>query len=317
MMKFKEQAKGLWSDMLRVIILLVLAVFVMKGAIPLAAILSEPAVETLGLFSGFSLLGLAAAHMGRRVLLPNVRMRQIVDRCQGHPDALSRIFLGACIVLAAIILTMRPVQAAELPPGAVKYLPVLQAEQKAHWPGMPFPSVLAAQVEQETCITLKHSKCWSPRAELKTSREYGFGLGQITVTERFNVFQELRQQHASLRGWTWENRFDATLQLRALVLKDLQCFRLQKATATPADGVHMMLACYNGGAGGVIADRRLCKATQGCDPGRWFGHVERTSYKARLAVAGYGKSFFEINRGYVRAIWVDRRPRYVQAMGEA
>jgi membrane-bound lytic murein transglycosylase MltF len=51
-------------------------------------------------------------------------------------------------------------------------------------------------------------------------------------------------------------------------------------------------------------------ATKGCDPEKWFGNVEKTSLKAKTAVKGYGQSFYQINRGYVRSIWFDRRQRY-------
>ena len=67
-------------------------------------------------------------------------------------------------------------------------MPTLATEQRTHWPDVPIRSALAAQVEQETCPSLKSAKCWNPRAELKTSREYGFGLGQLTVTQKFDNF---------------------------------------------------------------------------------------------------------------------------------
>ena len=50
------------------------------------------------------------------------------------------------------------------------------------------------------------------------------------------------------------------------------------------------------------------------DSGKWFGHVEHTSLKAKTAVPGYGKSFFEINREYVRNVMVTRTVRY-QCLG--
>ena len=79
----------------------------------------------------------------------------------------------------------------------------------------------------------------------------------------------------------------------------------------------MSFSAYNGGLGGVLQDRRLCAKVAGCDPDRWFGHVEHYSLKARTKSAGYGKSFFDINRGYVRAVMDERRQRYTAFFGEA
>ena len=40
--------------------------------------------------------------------------------------------------------------------------------------------ILGALIEKESCISLEHRTCWSTAARLKTSREEGAGLGQIT-----------------------------------------------------------------------------------------------------------------------------------------
>jgi len=76
------------------------------------------------------------------------------------------------------------------------------------------------------------------------------------------------------------------------------------------------LAAYNGGLGGTYSDIKLCRHTEGCDPGLWFGNVEHTSLKAKTKVVGYGQTFFDINRGYVRNVLIERRPKYARAMGE-
>lgn len=196
-----------------------------------------------------------------------------------------------------------------IPALAAVYLPVLLSVQTALWPTMPDPALLAAQVEQETCISLTHSKCWNPRAELKTSREYGFGLGQLTVTDKFDNFKEAKGWDASLAGWKWENRFDPDMQLRALVAYDRNLYRRLKFGATETDRLSFMFSAYNGGLGGLLKDRRLCAMQSGCNPDRWLNHVELTSFRARTAVKGYGKSFFEINREYVRNIGL-RAPKY-------
>jgi hypothetical protein len=223
------------------------------------------------------------------------------------------------MVIAAVILFLMvtAARAAEPPAAAVPLLPVLQGEQQAFWPSMPLPSALGAQVEQETCVSLKSRGCWNPHAELRTSREQGIGLGQLTRTwskdgtQRFDALGEIVAAFPKeLTGLSWDNRYDPRLQLRALVLKDMQGYRLVLGTATSTDRLAMSFAAYNGGAGGVASDRRACAATPGCDKSQWFDNVERTSLKAKAALPGYGKSFFEINREYVRNILVVRRVRY-------
>lgn len=198
----------------------------------------------------------------------------------------------------------------QLPARAVEYLPVLQLVIVAAWPAMPDRAVLAGQIEQETCITLTHRSCWNPRAELKTAREYGFGLGQITITSRFNTFDTVKGLDPALRGWAWADRYDPARQIRALVALDRNLYR---RFSPEDDGLAFMLSAYNGGLGGVLQDRRLCASKPGCDPHRWFGHVERTSYRATTKVQGYGQSFFAINRGYVRNIY-QRKIKYEDAL---
>jgi hypothetical protein len=114
-----------------------------------------------------------------------------------------------------------------------------------------------------------------------------------------------------LAEMSWEKPYDPTLQLRGLVLKDKQGFSLIQGASTDLDRLAMSFAAYNGGSGGLNSDRRACAGTKNCNPGIWFGHVEKTSLKAKTAVHGYGKSFFEINREYVANILVVRRAKYL------
>ena len=197
-----------------------------------------------------------------------------------------------------------------IPALAAVYIPVLAAVLTALWPAMPDRPLLAAQIEQETCISLKHSKCWNPRAELKTSREYGFGLGQLTVTEKFNNFVAAKGWDKSLADWQWEDRFRADMQLRALVAYDRNLYSQIRFGASDRDRLAFMFSAYNGGLGGVLKDRRMCAAVSGCDPDRWFGHIEHHSFRSKTAVSGYGKSFFEINREYVRNVMDVRVTKY-------
>lgn len=224
-----------------------------------------------------------------------------------------RIFFIAIVCMLSASAAQAPV-----PKNAIPLLPVLRDELERVWPTFPTPSMLAAQVEQESCISLKHKKCWNTRAELETDREYGFGLGQITITKRFNVFEELKASDKSLSDWAWEDRFNPRMQLRAIVVKDLQAYRNFKWAKDDRERLAMTFAAYNGGVGSVIKDRKLCQSMgkEKCDPTKWFGHIEKNSFKSRIVVKGYGKSFYEINREYPVLIMglKPRREKYVSYM---
>jgi hypothetical protein len=225
-----------------------------------------------------------------------------------------RIFilcLVVCFFCARIPVTAL---AQEIPANARLYLPILLQEIDTHWPDVSLRSVLGAQVEQETCASLTSRRCWNPSTELKTSREYGFGLGQITVTKRFDTFSEVKRLDPTLKAWKWADRYDPVLQLRALVLKDRYNVERFPLASTPLDSLRFGIAAYNGGLGGMIKDINLCRSTPGCDPGRWEGHVEKTSLKSRKKWKGYGQSAYEINRGYVRNIFGPRREKYIVPM---
>jgi hypothetical protein len=254
----------------------------------------------------------------RRALMDGARSNQAFRRAIDHPIGAGLVFLGLCLLTGLLFLAFAGrAQAQEPPAGALAHLPTLAAEITAHWPQASPRSALAAQVEQETCYSLTHRKCWSPTAELKTAREYGFGLGQLTVTSRFDNFAAARDLHPSLRDWQWTDRYDATRQLRTMVLMDRGAYRRLSGVPDNWQRLAMTLSAYNGGTSGVLADRRLCASIGGCDPDQWFGHVERHSLKAKTKTAGYGQSFFAINREYVRNVLYVRRGRYVQWFGEA
>lgn len=286
----------------------------------LVPLLLGPTLAPLAFGFGLTFLALAVGDLALRILQPAVDPQAAAREAMHlRSTGAGLVYLGRCILAAVVLMLIvtaprAAVVAGDPPPAAVPLLPLLQAEQRAWWPDHPLPSALGAQIEQETCPSLRSPKCWSPRAELRTARERGVGLGQITRTARFDALAELRAQFPrQLAPWAWEADalYDPRLQLRGLVLMDLRNWRAIQATADGAERLAMALAAYNGGLGGLASDRRACAGTPGCDPGRWWGHVERTSLKAKAAVAGYGKSFFEINREYVVNVVHVRRGRYL------
>lgn len=205
----------------------------------------------------------------------------------------------------------------KLPTRAYALMPVVAQAIDDIWPDMPMRSYFPAQIEAESCISLTHSKCWNPSAELKTSREYGFGLGQITIayradgSERFNVFEEAKRQHPDLRNWEWADRYNPLLQIKAIVVKNYVNWRAITWPVHDLDNKMAFLATYYNG-GSPAGDRRICVNTPGCDPSRWWGNVERYSSKSKTKLKEYGnRSLFEISREYPRKVLIDRRPKYI------
>lgn len=197
------------------------------------------------------------------------------------------------------------------PAAAAKAVSALCFLVSTYWPAVPSVAVLAAQIEQETCVSLTSRTCFTPNAELKTPREYGFNYGQITVTPAFNNFEVVKRMDRSLRDWRWEDRLDGSRGLIALQLMDRQAYSAcTPMMGSPEDRTACMLAVYNGGLGGFRSDRRVCSNTKGCDPTRWVGNVATTSLKQKTPAAGYGQSFFQINRGYVAAITGPKLTKY-------
>lgn len=195
-----------------------------------------------------------------------------------------------------------------LPERTKTYIPMLEKELKTYWPDMDEPSVLCGLIEQETCYSLKHKYCWSPTATLKNSREEGRGLGQITRAWdskgnlRFDALAEVRARHMdALAGWSWKNVADATFQIRGLIFEFRDNYVTFTYAKTRTDQFAFADSAYNGGRGGVLQDRALCKAKAGCDPNVWMGNVSEYSKKSRKATA-YQQSFYDINRNHVKQV---------------
>lgn len=198
-----------------------------------------------------------------------------------------------------------------LPPKANQYLPVLTDEVSRHWPAIPSAPAMGAQVEQESCVSLRSPRCWDPTVELKTDREYGFGLPQITITAKFNNFEAAKQLDPSLRNWRYEDRFQAAPQLRTMVLMLKRNYTGLPSVPDPVERMRMAQAGYNQGMGGLTNRRKLCRQAPGCNPDIWFGNVENYTLQKKTVSKGYGKSFAQITQEYVLNIWTVRLPKYI------
>ncbi len=275
-------------------------------------------------FLAWAFVAVFPAYLIRRALVGEARGHEALRKAMAGSVSAALVFIGLCILQAVVFCVLMlggAAHADEVPANARALLPVLKSEQVAFWPTMPDPPALGAQVEKESCVSLKSAMCWNPRAELftyeamkaGTAREYGWGLGQCTETAKFSCFAQSRALDVSLRDWKFADRFDPRRQLRVIVLMDRGIYtKLPATVAVPHERLAMTLAAYNGGAGGLQSDRRLCAAVRGCNPNVWFGQVELHSLKSRVVQRGYGQSFFDVNRAYPREILGLRRARYME-----
>ena len=79
-----------------------------------------------------------------------------------------------------------------------------------------------------------------------------------------------------------------------------------------ADGTERLAyadAADSAGRGGVQRERRACQMATGCDPARWFGHVEHHCLKSRAPLYG-NRSSCDINRHHVADVLHKRAPKY-------
>ncbi|TFW15977.1 hypothetical protein [Duganella callida] len=289
-----------------------------------ASLASDPDSGWATALGGLAMLqgiwAVAASHWVRKKLLdyPAADMSKLFETASKEPTGAGLALIAISILLVGLLMVFSPrAHAAELPAGAVRYLPVLKAEQQRLWPDHPHPVLLASLVEQESCITLHSRGCWNPGAQLKTAREEGAGVGQITRAYRadgslrFDALADLREQYgAELGALSWSSVYQrADLQLRALVLMSRDSARqFRQAPAMLEFGD----AGYNGGPAGVQRERRACAMAKGCDPGQWFGHVELHCLKSRQPLYG-GRSACDINREHVRNVILVRAPKYEPA----
>lgn len=302
------------------------SLFLFGGAIvaALASLESDPDHGWATALGGLAILqgiwAVAAAHWARKALFdyPSANVRALFERARESSTGAGLALIAVAIVLAALLMVFAPrAHAGELPAGALKYLPMLKAEQQRLWPDHPQPHLLASLVEQESCVSLRSRGCWNPGAQLKTAREEGAGVGQITRAYtaggavRFDVLADLREKYgAELGALSWSNVYQRPdLQFRALVLMSRDAARqFRQAPAMLEFGD----AGYNGGPAGVQRERRACALAKGCDPGLWFDHVEHHCLKSRAALYG-GRSACDINREHVRNVMKVRPAKYITA----
>lgn len=224
-------------------------------------------------------------------------------------------------ILAFILLMYSGIsQGQGIPPQAFQYSSIIQSEIQTYFDELPYPEYVPALIEHESCITLRHRKCWNPKSELRTKRERGLGLGQITVAYnpdgsiRFDKLTELRTKY---KRELYEARWDTIatrpdVQIRMIILMLKADYGKLYDVKDPYQRLSMVDSAYNGGYGGLQKERRRCSLTKGCDSGVWFDNVESHCLKSKKPLYG-NRSACMINRDHVRLTVVKNMPRYQRA----
>lgn len=303
--------------------------FIFGGsAIVIAALLATDPDK--GISTGILLLGLVTpilaigfSHYGRKAMhdYPEADARSLFQKAQEHPIGAGLALIALSIVTYGLLGLFGSIAMAQdvrthIPAQAQAYQGTLKIEMDRYWSDHPYPAAIPALIEHESCLSLRHSRCWNPKSRLKSSREEGAGLGQITRAWasdgrlRFDALAEMRDRHPALRQWSWANVYDrADLQLRAVVLKNRDNYQALHAVQNELTRLAFADAAYNGGLGGVQKERRACGLKANCDPQQWFGHVEDLCLKSRRILYA-NRSACDINRHHVQDVLLIRAPKY-------
>ena len=264
------------------------------------------------------IVAVLCAHWARKGLhdYPAADMSDLFKVAKQSPMGAGLALIALSIVFSALLGMFGRAAHAQVPPQAMQYLPILAAEIDNHWPDIPMREYPAGLIEHESGCPSMPRKCWSPTSQLKTQREEGAGLGQITRTwrpdgsQRFDSLADMRNQHPALRELNWQTIYKRPdLQLRALILMSRTNWHGLRGVTDPMQRLAMTDLAYNAGPGRATQDRRACQLTPGCNPQIWWGHVERTCTASRAPI--YGKrSACDISRHHVADVMRVRAPKY-------
>lgn len=243
--------------------------------------------------------------------------------------SITKVFLILCqvIVFAVFILASTTAQSQNvmtyIPPRALTLAPVVKSELSTHFNQIPQPWMTMALIEHESCISLRHSRCWLTTSALNTkwpngkNREQGIGLGQITRAWtqagelRLDTLANLKRMYPNeLKDLTWDNISQSPdLQIRAIALLMKSDYIGLYMVPDPVERLKMTASAYNGGRRDVQTARKVCGLTTGCNPNVWFKNVERHSPKSTKILYG-NRSARDINLHYVEDIFLIRMPKY-------
>lgn len=231
---------------------------------------------------------------------PALDLDYAIWSAQKTPTGAALVFIGAIALLITILFLAVPNAHGAPLDNARPYLPALSQSIDRNWPDAPLRHVPAGQVEQESS--------WKTHATLKTSRELGRGLVQMTIAydksgrERFNIYREAARSK-QLAAWNWQrDPYNVAYQLTFLILQDGANFRtVRRFCVDDAQAWKCALVCYNAGEGRWL--QRLKNARrEGLPADRWDVGLDRAYGKKETALL-YGRPLYEAVNEYPRVIF--------------
>ena len=195
-----------------------------------------------------------------------------------------------------------------IPKNAKELLPLVNSESKRLMKNFTYYPYFPALIEHESCITLCSKRCWNAKSRLKTAREEGAGLGQLTRAWkhgklRFDTLNYLKRKYRKeLNDLTWNNVYTKPkLQIRAMILLWNQNYRRLPIDISNLNKIAFSDASYNQGFYRTYKDRQYCKLTKGCNPKVWFNNVEKSCTASHKVLYG-NRSACDISRHHVRDV---------------
>lgn len=229
---------------------------------------------------------------------------------------MKKLFLLMFIILIPGLVFGQDVKT-YIPKNAPQFLPLVKEEATRLMPELTMTWYFGGLIEHESCISLKHSRCWQPTSELKTAREQGAGLGQTTRAYnadgsiRFDSLSDLRKANmAELKELSWSNiKQRPDLQIRSIVLMTRGNYKQLYSIKDEYQRLAMTDVSYNAGLGRVKKNRLQCGLTKGCDPLQWFDHVEKQCTASKKPIYG-GRSACDILEHHARDVLTVRMSKY-------
>jgi len=201
-----------------------------------------------------------------------------------------------------------------IPQNAYDYLPQVYEEVARIIPELSTPYYFPALIEHESCICIRPSRrcrrCFNPRSRLKTWREEGAGLFQLTRTfyrngrVKWDIVRTLKRENPELLSeLNWYNIYDRPdLQIRAgLILWKSNWNRLS-SNIDEENRRRFADAIFNGGWKFFNRERKTCGLRYDCDPNVWYGNVADISSGRNRRALYSGKTAWQINRRHVRDV---------------